>query len=116
MCTLSAITDASGKVILQNPKPGTRGNLGQSVIEQPGTWTFDAGMGKRFKISESKGFTFRMDATNVFNHPTPADPIGLANQSTSTSNSFNDANGNTFGQIINKTGSRTFQGKLRFSF
>jgi hypothetical protein len=61
-----------------------------------------------FRISESKTVQFRMDALNIFNHPTPTDPVGLAN----SGSSFND----NFGQITSKTGSRTFQAKLRFSF
>jgi hypothetical protein len=63
---------ASGNVVLQNPQPGVRGNLGQNVIENPGTWTFDGSFGKRFKISEAKTVELRMDATNIFNHPQPA--------------------------------------------
>jgi hypothetical protein len=106
VCTLSAITDASGNIVLQNPKPGQRGNLGQNVIEQPGTWTFDAGFGKRFKIRESKAFTVRMDAQNVFNHPQPANPTLDINSAT------------PFGNISTKlaTSVRTFQGQLRLEF
>jgi hypothetical protein len=103
-CTLSAIADASGTVILQNPQPGTRGNLGQNVIEQPGVWTFDAGLGKRFRITESKSFMLRMDATNVFNHPQPANPNLDINNAT------------PFGNIATKTGVRTFQAQLRLDF
>src|SRR5262249_36140557 len=40
-CTLQAIADASTKqILLQNPKPGTRGTLGQQTIELPGLWSF----------------------------------------------------------------------------
>jgi hypothetical protein len=104
VCTLSAITDASGNVVLQNPKPGMRGNLGQNVIEQPGTWTFDGSFGKRFRVTESKGFTVRMDATNIFNHPQPSNPVLDINSAT------------PFGNISTKTGFRTFQGLLRLDF
>ena len=104
LCTLSAITDKSGDIVLQNPKPGTRGNLGQNVIEQPGTWNFDAGMGKRFKVTESKAFTLRIDATNIFNHPQPANPTLDIN------------NAAPFGNISTKNGVRTFQGQLRLDF
>ena len=103
-CTLSAIADASGKVVLQNPQPGTRGNLGQNVIAQPGIWTLDGSLGKRFKITESKAFTLRMDATNIFNHPQPANPNLDMNNAT------------PFGNIATKTGVRTFQGQLRLDF
>ncbi len=42
-------------------------------------WTLDGNLSKNFRISESKAIQFRMDATNIFNHPTPGDPAGLAN-------------------------------------
>jgi hypothetical protein len=74
LCTLTAVADASGNVVLQNPLPGARGTLGQNAIEMPGTWSFDSGFGKRFRINETKGLTVRMDATNIFNHPQPANP------------------------------------------
>src|SRR5262249_12069242 len=36
-CTLQAVSDAnSGQILLQNPKPGTRGSLGQQTMELPG--------------------------------------------------------------------------------
>jgi hypothetical protein len=103
-CTLSAITDASGNIVLRNPLPGTRGNLGRNVIEQPGTWTFDGSFGKRFRIDETKALTFRMDATNIFNHPQPANPNLDINSAT------------PFGNIATKNGVRTFQGQLRLDF
>jgi len=74
LCTLSAIADQSGKIVLQNPLPGTRGSLGQNVIELPGLWTLDTSMGKAFKISEGTKLNFRMDATNILNHPQPSNP------------------------------------------
>jgi hypothetical protein len=49
-----------------------------------------------------------MDATNILNHPTPGDPIGFQP-------GFNSAS-NNFGRIDTKTGSRVFQGQLRFNF
>ena len=103
-CTLNALADSSGQVILQNPKPGTRGTLGQNVIELPGTWSLDSSMSKRFQISDSKAVQFRLDATNVLNHPQPAGPT------------LTLAGGTTFGNIASKTGSRTFQAQIRVTF
>jgi hypothetical protein len=108
-CTLNAIADArSGQILLQNPRPGTRGTLGQRVVEGPGRWRFDAGMGKSFKITESKSLQFRVDARNVLNHPEPALPIL----------SINDVN---FGLITgvnakSETSFRELQAQLRFNF
>ena len=45
----------------------------------------------------------RIDTTNVLNHPTPGGP-NLSSQCA------------TFGQITTKTGGRSFQGTLRFTF
>jgi hypothetical protein len=105
-CTLQAITDArSGQILLQNPKPGTRGTLGRQSMELPGSWTLDAAMSKTVRINESKTLQIRMDATNVFNHPVPASPIL-------------NINGNTpFGAIQEKGDQRRFfKGSIRFNF
>jgi hypothetical protein len=110
LCTLTAIADASGNIVLQNPLPGTRGNLGQNVIEGPGTWSLDTSMGKSIKISETKKLNFRMDATNVLNHP---QPVGSA---TSVAPDFNINGANPFGNLGTKTGQRQFQAQVRLDF
>jgi len=113
--TAGAIQVSQGRFgipLLENPTPGTQGNLGSLTMATFPRWNFDANLSKTFRITESKTVQFRMDALNMFNHPTPTDPIGLANSATPTNNSFND----NFGQITSKTGSRTFQAKLRFTF
>jgi len=103
-CTIDAVKDASGNYVLQNPQPGTRGTLGQRVIEGPGQWRFDANVQKTFRISESKSLQFRMDARNILNHPEPNAPT-LA---------ITSAN---FGTINGKTNlHRQFQGQLRLTF
>jgi len=96
-----------GVIVLQNPKPGTQGNLGQMTFEMPGTFRFDANLSKSFTITETKSLQIRMDATNVLNHPNPL-PAAPAI-------SINAAGG--FGYLTNnKTGTRTFQGQVRFNF
>jgi hypothetical protein len=105
LCTLNAIADASGSIVLQNAKPGTRGTLGQGVIEMPGTWSLDGAMSKKFQITESKSLQLRVDALNVLNHPQPANPsLTLAGDNT------------PFGNVASKTGARSFQAQLRLSF
>src|SRR5207249_10943595 len=37
-CTLKAVADSSGKIVLKNPLPGHRGNIGRQTIEGPGSW------------------------------------------------------------------------------
>ena len=109
-CTLQALArvTANGNVIvLQNPQPGTRGNLGRNVFREPAVFRFDANLSKSFQISEGKTLQFRADVTNVLNHPQPGG-------ASLTLNSVNAAT--PFGQITTKTGARTIQGQLRFAF
>jgi len=105
-CTLQAVTLAStGEIVLQNPKPGTRGTLGRQQIELPGIWAFDANIGKTFRISESKSAQIRVDATNILNHPNAGTP----------SLSVNSAN--PLGYIGAKgTSHREFKAMLRLTF
>src|SRR5688500_12577485 len=91
------------QIVLQNPLPGRQGTLGQNTMETLGSIRFDANLGKTFRITESKSLQIRLDATNVLNHPTPAAP-------TLSINSDN------FGLSTTKTGNRSFQGQLRFTF
>jgi hypothetical protein len=110
ICTLTAIADASGNVVLQNPKPGTRGNLGQNVLEGPGTWSLDTSMSKAIQLKEGRRLQFRIDANNVLNHPQPA---------TSTTVFTPDLNINSsvpFGNIPTKIGNRQFQAQVRLEF
>jgi hypothetical protein len=108
LCTLTAIRDATtGQVLLRNPSPGSRGTLGQRVIEGPGIWRLDASLSKEFRITESKSLQIRMDARNVLNHPEPATP-NL------------DINSGNFGLITGNNAKSTlhreFQGQVRLNF
>jgi hypothetical protein len=102
-CTLTALADANGKIVLRNAAPGQLGTLGLNPISGPGIWSFDANILKTIKIAESKTLTLRVDAHNLFNHPTPSDP------------NLN-INSGTFGEINSKTGNRTLQGQIHFQF
>ena len=75
ICTLNGLrNNSSGQVVLQTPLPGNRGTLGRNAIEGLGTWSADMAIQKRIQIAETKSFTLRVDARNIFNHPTPALP------------------------------------------
>jgi hypothetical protein len=102
-CTNTAIADASGKIILQNAAPGQTGTLGLRPIYGPGSWDVDANIQKTLRIAESRNLTLRLDANNIFNHPTPGNP-NL------------DINSGTFGEISTKTGSRSLSGQVRLQF
>ena len=108
LCTLNAVADAkTNQVLLQNPLPGTRGSIGLRTLEGPGIWRFDANISKAVKITETKTVQFRLDATDVLNHPEPATPIL-------------DINNPNFG-LITGVGAksnlhRQFQAQLRLNF
>jgi hypothetical protein len=106
LCTLQAVTDAStGQILLQNPKPGTRGSLGLASLNLAGNWAFDASMSKSIHIAESKTLQIRMDSTNVFNHPVPSTPILNINGTT------------PFGSIQDKGAQRRFfKASVRLNF
>ncbi|HEX4996597.1 MAG TPA: hypothetical protein VFY29_00120, partial [Terriglobia bacterium] len=60
-------------IMLQNPLPGHQGSLGGGTMKQPGRFYLDANLAKTFMFTERRGIQIRIDATNVLNHPTPAD-------------------------------------------
>jgi hypothetical protein len=121
-CTLVAVADANGNIILQNPAPGTRGNFGYNRFYGPGSWSADMALSKLVKINESKSIQIRVDATNIFNHPTPA---GSAIQTTPGARTYyagapaglNLSGGSIYaGDLNSKVGQRTFQARIRFNF
>jgi hypothetical protein len=114
LCTLNAIRNASGQIILQTPLPGTRGTLGRNTLEGLGTWTADMAMEKRVRVAETKSVTLRVDARNVFNHPTPAIPFGFSTLAGGADVGLQSTN--PFGTFTTKTGNRSFQAKLRVDF
>jgi hypothetical protein len=106
-CTLNAVTDANGQLLLQNPLPGRRGTLGMNRLQGPGLWRFDGNMSKSIKINETKSVQFRFDAMDVLNHPEPATPLV----------NIDAANfGLITGTTAKSTLHRQFQGQLRFTF
>jgi len=116
LCTLNAVkNNSTGQVVLQTPLPGNRGTLGRNTIEGLGSWTADMAIEKRLRLAETKTFTLRVDARNIFNHPTPAIPGLFA-----TTPGSADLNLTTttlpFGAFSTKTGNRSFQLKARVDF
>jgi hypothetical protein len=117
-CTINALAirnpdGTAGPIVFQTPQPGKRGTLGRSTIQQRGVWTLDANLSKTFRITESKQLQVRIDTTNVFNHPQPANVVfdsGSAN--------FGLIPGLTTGAnpTPGKSGTRSFQGSLRLTF
>jgi hypothetical protein len=114
-CTLNAVANTNGQVIMQTPLPGKRGTLGLNPIYTVGTRTADLAIQKRIKIKEGISTTVRLDATNVFNHPTPGTEGGFFAASPGTSD-LNLQSGVPFGSYSAKVGSRQFQLKARVDF
>ena len=120
-CTLRAIADANGNIVLQNPLPGTRGNFGFNRIYGLGSWNADMAISKAITITEGKSLQFRVDVTNIFNHPTPG---GSATATTpgaityyASNPALNLAGASTYvGDLNAKAGQRSFQARIRFDF
>jgi hypothetical protein len=103
-CNRNAIQDSAGNLIFRTPLPGQAGNY-RDQLRNPGSWTLDMAVSKRIQIREDISMDVRMDATNIFNHPTPANP-----------NVAVQGGGDEFGTIDTKNGSRIFQLKARIDF
>jgi hypothetical protein len=115
-CTINALAlrnpdGTAGQLVFQSPQPGRRGTLGQNVIQSPGTWGLDANISKTFRLAESKQVQVRIDTTNVLNHPVPG---GV--EFNSQSGNFGLIPGTAANGVGGKTGTRSFQGTLRFTF
>jgi hypothetical protein len=114
-CTLNAIS-SGGQIVLQTPLPGTRGTFGRNRFENLGTWTADMAVEKRVQVAETKSFTVRVDATNIFNHPTPAISGGLFAATPGAPDLNLQGTTVPFGGFNNKIGNRQFQLKARVDF
>lgn len=58
------------------PDNGAFGNVRRNSLYGPGMAQFNMAAGKTFRIWESVSFSFRADATNVFNHASFSQPTG----------------------------------------
>ena len=100
---LFQIVDASGNVVLRNPKPGTTGNLSMGWLEGPAVLGLDVAMSKSVQISEGTEFTLRFDAINMLNVP-------------QWNNPNLNINSGSFGRITSASGARTFTMNARIDF
>jgi len=107
-----------GQIIFQNAEPGVRGNYSLNELTGPGRWNLDLAMSKSIEFMEGKKIDFRVDAQNIFNHPTPSNSTYVWNaRFTQLYNpDFGMNNSQDFGRISSKGGHRTFQAKIRISF
>src|SRR5262249_10919337 len=84
---------------------GTFGTSGRNILEGPGNLTFNAGLSRKFNITERQSLTLRGEAFNLLNHPNFANP-----------NNSNPSSAN-FGQITTTLGSpRVLQLAVKYLF
>jgi hypothetical protein len=100
-----------GQLILSHPLPGQTGTF-NNFIEGPGTITFNASVGKELRLTEGKALIFRVDCTNVMNHP-EYDTAGF-NSSFSYTNAW--VIGTDFGRFSRREGNRTFQARMNLRY
>ena len=110
----------AGDIVFQNALPGQRGNFQGNNLAGPGRWSLDMNMGKKIEFMEGKTIELRVDAQNILNHATPANGVFAwgprTYQPTQPSVTINTTSTDWIGLLDTKTGHRTFQAKLRFSF
>jgi hypothetical protein len=110
----------AGPIVLEHALPGTVGNMDVNNVVGQGHWGMDATLGKNIQITEGKNLNIRIDAENVFNHPTPSGsaPSSYNSRQYSIGNPIFDIGSTTqaFGLIPYKGGHRVFSAKVRFTF
>jgi hypothetical protein len=80
------------------------GNVGRNILRGPAQSDIDWSVGKRFPLTESKGFEFRADFFNALNHASESNPVS-------------DISSAEFGKILSFTSSpRIVQLALKFTF
>jgi predicted heme/steroid binding protein len=113
-------TNPDGSPIFTAPPAGTfNTQLVRDLIYQPGFSNWNMGLFKEFPMNEKRGFQFRAEAYNVWNHP---NWCGAAGCSGTTNIGLNPTNLKTFGKVLTKgsgssgNGERNLQLSLRFYF
>jgi len=81
----------------------TRGNSGRDNLRGPGVTVYDANLVRKFHIKERMTAEFRLEATNVTNHPEWGNPSATVNTA-------------TFGQITTANNPRQAQVAMRLTF
>jgi len=84
----------AGQVFFQ-PGAGTLGTLQRNYFSGPWVWDLDAHVAKVTKITERQSIELRMEATNVFNHPT-----WFVGDQTISSTTFGKITSNFFGRRL----------------
>jgi len=115
--TAGSILQADGSSavpVLINPNPGEIGTLGNRNIDSFGTWFLDGNIQKTIRITESKQLSFRVDATNLLNHPQLSAPNFTVGSPTAAFGQILTKGTTIFGQATPVQ--RNFQAQVRLSF
>jgi len=107
----------------QTTAAGVQGNLGRNAIGGFGTSQFDAALSREFTHGEHRSLQVRIEAFNLFNTPSFADPVKfldnpLFGQSTSMLNMMlgSGSPGSGLAPMLQAGGPRAFQASLRLRF
>jgi hypothetical protein len=87
----------------QLPPVGGIGNMGPRNIQEPGTWSFDVGLTRRFQVRENQNIEFRAEAYNLTNSFRPTGIIA-------------DVRNQQFGKIRDSLAPRVMQFALKYGF
>jgi hypothetical protein len=85
---------------------GTPGNAKRRFFFGPGVNNFDMALLKNLPVTESKGFEFRLEAFNVFNHAEFYGPASVDG----------NINSSSFGKVISAAPPRLMQAAVKFNF
>jgi hypothetical protein len=98
-------TNPDGSPIFTQPAVGTfNTQLVRDLIYQPGFQNWNLDLFKKFALGEKRGFEFRAEAFNVWNHPNWGGASGGGVQ-------FNPTNTKTFGKVLTKGGGSSGSGE-----
>ena len=88
------------------PALGTMGNARRRFFSGPGMENLDATLSREFAMRENRGFEFRAEAFNVFNHAQFFGPATVEGNMSS----------GTFGQAVSAMAPRLMQIAVRYRF
>lgn len=102
---------------------GKQGILGRNAIAGFGMWQIDLAVRREFAFKEQRRLLLRLEAFNVLNHPSFADPVRYMNspmfgQSVSMLNLMlgTGSPGSGLAPILQTGGPRALQGTIKFEF
>jgi hypothetical protein len=94
------------------PQPGRFGTSSKGVIVGPGNVVFDAGLAKRFHLSDRARMRLELTATNVFNHPNFGNPaVNISNAAT-----VGVISGVRDSSDLDQSGARSFRTAIRLEW